>query len=238
MERQASPVTSNSDSAAANRSASDPAGRSSDLSVTGAVRTFNPITVLICIVATWIVPGFGHWLLGRRGKGLLYASVLTLTFLIGLLLAEFRAVRSDDDFFLYLLGEGLYAGITFPTLWLTGGLALVADYPRLEVGRLFCTVAGIMNLCVMVDVYETAFPRRAGAADGRGNDAAAGNTRERGAARKHGDREHGAERKHGDREHGAAREHGDREHGAARKHGDREHGAERKHGDREHGSAR
>ena len=169
-ERQASTVTSISDSAAPNRSAPDPAGRSADPSATfGATvapRPFSPITVLLCIVATWIVPGFGHWLLGRRGKGLLYAGVLTLTFLIGLLLAEFRAVRSDDDFFLYLLGEGLYAGVTFPTLWLTRGLALVADYPRLEVGRLFCTVAGIMNLCVMVDVYETAFPRPGGAVDG------------------------------------------------------------------------
>lgn len=123
------------------------------------MRRYSPATVFICIVATWIIPGAGHWLLGRRKKALLYAIVLTAMFVIGLVLAEFRAVRSDDDFFLYLLGEGLYAGLTFPTLWLTHGLQLVAEHPRLEVGRLFATVAGLMNLCVMVDVYETAYPR-------------------------------------------------------------------------------
>lgn len=124
-----------------------------------AARRFSPVTVLLCIVATWIVPGSGHWLLGRRGKALLYAVVLGATFLIGLWMAEFRAVRTDEDFYLYLFGEGLFAGAAFPTLWLTRGLELVADYPRLEVGRLFCTVAGIMNVCVMVDVFETAYPR-------------------------------------------------------------------------------
>jgi hypothetical protein len=122
-------------------------------------RRYSPITALVCVVATWLVPGLGHWLLGRRGKALLYAGVLTATFLIGLVLAEFRAVRSDDEFLLYLFGEGLCAGLAFPTLWLTRSFELVADYPRLEVGRLFCTVAGIMNVCVMVDVVETAFPR-------------------------------------------------------------------------------
>ena len=122
-------------------------------------RRFSPITVAICIVATWIVPGAGHWMLGRRGKAVLYAGLLTAMFVIGLVLAEFRAVRSDDDFFLYLFGEGLYAGLAFPVLWLTKGLELIAEHPRLEVGRLFCTVAGIMNVCVMVDLYETAYPR-------------------------------------------------------------------------------
>jgi hypothetical protein len=35
---------------------------------------FSPVTVFLCVVATWIVPGAGHWLLGRRGKALLSTS--------------------------------------------------------------------------------------------------------------------------------------------------------------------
>lgn len=140
---------------------------SSDASTAAAAapRRYSPVTVLICIVATWIVPGAGHWLLGRRGKALLYGGVLSAMFLLGVALAEGRAVRSDDDFFLYLLGEGLFAGLAFPILWLTKGLELASELPRLEVGRLFATIAGLMNLCVMVDVYETAFPRAKEASD-------------------------------------------------------------------------
>jgi hypothetical protein len=115
--------------------------------------------VLLGVVATWIVPGLGHWLLRRRGKALLYFGLLTFTFLFGMCLADFRNVRTDDDFFLYFLGESLYAGLAFPARWLTQGLELIESQPRLDVGLLFSTVAGLMNVCVMVDVYETACPR-------------------------------------------------------------------------------
>ncbi|MBM4016283.1 MAG: hypothetical protein FJ293_15145 [Planctomycetes bacterium] len=142
--------------------AHDPAAAATAAPV-ASTRRYSPVTVLICMVATWLLPGLGHWLLGRRGKALLYAITLSLTFLIGLVLAEFRAVRTDEDFRLYLFGEGLFGLAAFPTLWLTEGLELAADYPRLEVGRLFCTVAGIMNVCVIVDVFETAYPRAAAA---------------------------------------------------------------------------
>ena len=124
----------------------------------------SPITVFLCIVATWLVPGLGHWLLGRRGKALLYFALITFTFLFGMVLADFRNVRTDDDFKLYFLGEALYGGLAFPARWLTRGLELVRAQPRLDVGLLFSTVAGIMNVCVMVDVYETACPRPQAAA--------------------------------------------------------------------------
>ena len=121
--------------------------------------SLSPFTVLLCMVATWIVPGLGHWILGRRGKAVLYFALLTFTFLLGMYLADFRNVRTDDDFKLYFLGESLIAGLAFPAHWLTRNLELVQPQPRLDVGLLFSTVAGIMNVCVIVDVYETACPR-------------------------------------------------------------------------------
>lgn len=125
------------------------------------LREWSAATVALCMVATWIVPGLGHFLLGRRSKALLYFALLTFTFLFGMWLSDFRNVRTDDDFSLYFYGEALYAGLAFPALWLTKGLRLVQSQPSLDVGLLFSTIAGIMNLCVMVDVYETAYPRPA-----------------------------------------------------------------------------
>ena len=115
--------------------------------------------VLLCLVAAWLVPGLGHWLLGRRGKALLFFALITFMFVFGMCLADFRNVRRDDDFALYFLGEALCGGLAFPAWWITRGLELASTQPRLDVGLLFSTVAGIMNVCVMVDVYETARPR-------------------------------------------------------------------------------
>ncbi len=129
-----------------------------------AARSQGLATVVLCVVAAWLVPGLGHWLLGRRGKALLYFVLLTFTFLCGMWLADFRNVRTDDDFWLYFVGESFLGGLAFPALWLTKGLELVRSQPRLDVGLLFSTVAGILNVCVMVDVYETACPRAAPAA--------------------------------------------------------------------------
>ena len=124
----------------------------------------SPVTVFLCVVATWIVPGAGHWLLGRRGKALLYFALITFTYVFGIWLAAGRNVRLDQDTMdLYFFGESFCGGFTLVAWWLTRGLELVFEQPLLDAGLLFSTVAGLLNLCVMVDVYETARPRPAAA---------------------------------------------------------------------------
>jgi len=116
-------------------------------------------TIALAMFAAWLVPGLGHWLLGRRGKGLLYFGIITFTFVAGMWLADWRNVRSDDDFQLYLIGEAFCGGLTLVAWKLTQHLELLHPQPWLDAGLLFSTVAGIMNVCVIVDVYETARPR-------------------------------------------------------------------------------
>jgi len=120
----------------------------------------SPITVLLCIVATWVVPGAGHWLLGRRRKALLYFGLIAFTYLFGMWLADWRNVRLDQETMdLYFLGEAVCGGFTLPAWFFTRSLELSFEQPLLDAGLLFSTVAGLLNLCVMVDVYETACPR-------------------------------------------------------------------------------
>jgi hypothetical protein len=120
----------------------------------------SPITVFLCVLATWIVPGAGHWLLGRRGKALLYFALITFTYVFGVWLAAGRNVRLDQDTMeLYFFGESFCGGFTLVAWALTKGLELSFEQPLLDAGLLFSTVAGLLNLCVMVDVYETARPR-------------------------------------------------------------------------------
>jgi hypothetical protein len=138
------------------------APRSADAATRAA---FSPITVFLCVVATWIVPGAGHWLLGRRGKALLYFTLIAFTYAFGIWLAAGRNVRLDQDTMdLYFFGESFCGGFTLVAWSLTRGLELTFEQPLLDAGLLFSTVAGLLNLCVMVDVYETARPRPAAAA--------------------------------------------------------------------------
>ncbi|MHC4222896.1 MAG: DUF6677 family protein, partial [Planctomycetota bacterium] len=64
------------------------------------------------VLLAWAVPGLGHWIIGRRGKALLYFVVITATFLLGVLLAEGRNLDYERDKIYFLayvfnLGETL-----------------------------------------------------------------------------------------------------------------------------------
>ena len=120
--------------------------------------------VLVGVLLSWALPGAGHAYLGRRGKGLLYFGLITFTFLFGMWLGDFRAV-SADNFRIYLLAQSFFLGGTGPALLLCSGLELDHPMPFLEAGVLFTSVAGLLNVCVMVDVYETVFGRSNPAAE-------------------------------------------------------------------------
>ena len=121
----------------------------------------SPVSVArvwLGVLLTWLVPGAGHWLLARRGKALLYFGLITFVYLFGMWLGDFRNV-SPRNFELHFLAEILYGGATLPAWYLTQGLQLDSYNPFLDAGVLFTSVAGLLNICVMVDVYETAYPR-------------------------------------------------------------------------------
>ncbi len=133
------------------------------------LQSVSPGKVFLGVLLTWLVPGAGHWTLGRRGKAVLYFSVITFVYVLGLVLGEFRNVNLDH-FPIHFFGEIFYGGLTIPVWLLTGGLTLelpgqggevVLGFSTLDVGVLYTTVAGLLNVCVMVDVFETAYPRPA-----------------------------------------------------------------------------
>lgn len=116
--------------------------------------------VLVGILLTWMVPGAGHLYLGRRGKFVLYFTLITFAYVFGMWLADFRNV-SLEKHPLHFLAQIFYGGATIPAMLLTKHLALESVNPGLDAGVLYTSVAGLLNLCVMVDVYETAFPQQA-----------------------------------------------------------------------------
>ena len=109
---------------------------------------------LFAAAAAWVCPGLGHVVIGRPSKALFFGGLVLGVFGLGLLLGEGAAV-STERFPLHWYGQ-MFAGV--PALLadaLLGSQPTGHTIDRLELGVVFTTVAGIMNVVVMVDAYET-----------------------------------------------------------------------------------
>jgi hypothetical protein len=115
---------------------------------------------LIC-AAAWLLPGLGHLWLGRRQKGITFLIALTLMFAFGLWLegALFPFQLSEP---LVALGAFADLGIGLPyfiarATGVGGGEVVAITY---EYGNTFVIVAGLLNMLVVLDVFDIAKGRK------------------------------------------------------------------------------
>ena len=115
----------------------------------------------MALIAGWLVPGAGHLMLKRWGRGLLVLASISCMFVLGMMMgARLYAPNTADLLdmlgFLGDLGAGL--------LYLVGhslGLGqapvqvVTADY-----GAKFVVVAGLLNLISAVDAHSIAVGRK------------------------------------------------------------------------------
>ncbi len=106
----------------------------------------------------WLVPGLGHVAQGRYAKAAYMGGLVLLTFGLGVWLGEGASV-SSSRFPFHVYGQ-YWAGLPAYLASLLGAEPVGHTVDRLELGLVFTTVAGILNLVVMVDVYE--YTRRRG----------------------------------------------------------------------------
>jgi hypothetical protein len=114
----------------------------------------------VCVVS-WLVPGAGHLMLGRRHKGLVFLIALPLMFAIGLAL--------DGRLFPFVFSEplvGLAAvanlGMGVPyflakLMDLGQGVVTASSY---EYGNTFLIVSGLLNALVAIDAYDVRLGRK------------------------------------------------------------------------------
>jgi hypothetical protein len=116
--------------------------------------------VLLCVTA-WAIPGAGHLWLGRRTKGIIFLVALPLMFAIGLALAG-RLFPFDLSQPLVALEALADLGIGIPyfiakAMGEGGGNVRAVTY---EYGNAYIIVAGLLNLLVVIDAYDTALGRK------------------------------------------------------------------------------
>lgn len=113
------------------------------------------------VLATWVAPGAGYFLLGKGGRGGLMAGVSVLLFLTGLMMrGTFFEPRNED-----LLTTVIHTG-GYLTHLASGALYFVAKAfgyaapdvagHSIDYGTKLIVAAGLVNVLGMVDVFEIA----------------------------------------------------------------------------------
>ena len=114
----------------------------------------TPLAVAALVVG-WLVPGGGHFLLKKWGRGaLLFASVASL-FVLGIMMrGKVYGFNTGDILdmlgFVGDVGSGLFYIVTRMNDWGRGAIEIAnADY-----GTKYVIVAGLLNIIAAVDAYH------------------------------------------------------------------------------------
>jgi hypothetical protein len=115
---------------------------------------------VVCLVS-WLVPGAGHLVLGRRQKGLVFLVALPAMFAIGLAL---DGRLFPFDFSQPLVGLAALAnlgmGLSYFAASAAGLGAGVVTAINYEYGNTFLIVSGLLNVLVALDAYDVRLGRK------------------------------------------------------------------------------
>jgi hypothetical protein len=117
------------------------------------------------VVLGWLIPGAGHFLLKRPGRGALLAACVVAMFLLGLMMHGALFQPQSGDILTTVIYWGgfignLLSGILYIlTRWLGYSQADVAGHVH-DYGTKFLVAAGLLNLLAMVDAFEIATGKR------------------------------------------------------------------------------
>lgn len=104
------------------------------------------------VLLTWICPGLGHWVQGRKLRGALVFLSLVGCVVLGTLLADASNLSRERHY--YYWGGQVMAGapaLLLQAVW--GAKSLTSHIPYGEAGLVFASVAGMLNILAMLDVY-------------------------------------------------------------------------------------
>lgn len=119
------------------------------------------------VALAWLVPGGGHFLLKRSGRGALLLVCVVGMFLCGLMMrgAMFQPQWPPTDLLTFLIQNGgfvgdLSSGVPYlMTQWLGYNQPDLAGHVH-DYGSKFLVTAGLLNILAMVDAYEIAARRK------------------------------------------------------------------------------
>lgn len=121
--------------------------------------------MVIAAVLAWIVPGVGHLWIGERVRGIIFLTVIALTFWTGMAIGGVKNTVNPQQRTLWFMGQvctGVHSigaivwsrQVTLPddadpARWISYGQTE-------EVGVVYTAIAGMLNLLIILDVLNRA----------------------------------------------------------------------------------
>jgi TM2 domain-containing membrane protein YozV len=121
----------------------------------------SPGKWLPAVLVAWLIPGGGHFLLKRPGRGGLIAASVAAMFLLGLMMRGALFTPQGNDLLTMVIYYGGFVGdlmsglLYFLTVWLGYAQPDVAGHVH-DYGTKFLVGAGLLNVLAMVDAFEIA----------------------------------------------------------------------------------
>lgn len=124
----------------------------------------------LAVIAAWLVPGAGHLVLGRKGRGGLFFCTIVGAFALGLALhgrlfwptlADPPTMLRFDLITLLWFFAQIGAGLCYILSYVLGiGINAQPWAPTYEYGNTFMFLAGLLNYLVIHDVFDIAAGRK------------------------------------------------------------------------------
>lgn len=120
---------------------------------------------IAAILVGWIVPGGGHLMLKRGGRGALILASVSIMFLLGLMMRGALFFPQRGDLLTTVIYYGGFVGNLlsglpyFFAVWLGYNQPDMAGHVH-DYGTKFLVAAGLLNLLGIVDAFEIATGRK------------------------------------------------------------------------------
>lgn len=116
------------------------------------------LRAIAAMALTFLVPGAGHFLLGRRARALAFFAIVVFMFGLGLAVdgSLFTLRESRGELLLRLASAGSMGSGALYFLALKFGPQGDITRPMFEYGRTFTLTAGLMNLLLVLDCWDLA----------------------------------------------------------------------------------
>ncbi len=118
---------------------------------------------IAAMVLAFLVPGAGHFLLGRRARALAFFAIVVFLFGLGLAIdgSMFTLRESRGDLLLRAASLGSMGSGLLYILGVYYGPPGDITKPMFEYGRTFTLTAGLMNLLLVLDCWDIAMRGKA-----------------------------------------------------------------------------